>query len=120
MKKILLLLISCAVVFSVMNLFGLNRADNPEFVTPETAVENVKEKLDDKSVETITNFDSPKVEEIIFDGSYSMYFFEKKTEVKGKKLYRITFNTTQDGLLGPIVFYVDKISGEVIGAGFRE
>ena len=89
-------------------------------ITPQTAIENVKKKLDKKSIETITNFDNPKIEEVVFDTQPSIYLFDDKYDIVGKDLYKITFNTTQDGLLGPMVFYVGKVDGEIIGADYRE
>ncbi len=89
-------------------------------IAPQTAIENVKKNLDKKSIETITNFDNPKVEEVVFDARPSIYFFDDKVDIAGKNLYKITFNTTQDGLLGPMVFYVDKSNGDLIGADYRE
>ncbi len=89
-------------------------------ITPQTAIENLKEQLDKKSIETITNFDNPKMEEVVFDTQPSIYLFDDKLDIVGKGLYKITFHTTMDGLLGPMVFYVDKLSGNVIGADYRE
>lgn len=89
-------------------------------VTPNKAVENAKNMLGEKNIETITNYDNPAVEKMVFDTPPSMHCFKTKSDVVGKTLYKITFNTTQDGLLGPIVFYVDKSSGDVIGAEYRE
>ena len=84
-----------------------------------TAIENVKKMLDEKSIKTITNFDNPEIEEMVFDTQPFMHYFEEKTDIIGKTLYKITFNTTQDGLLGPLVFYIDKSSGDVIGVEYR-
>ncbi len=92
----------------------------PEGITPEKAIEYAKQVLDDKSKETIQNFKNPKVEEVVLKKAASIYLFEEKTEIVGSKLYKITFDTTQDGLLGPIVFYVDKLNGEVVGMDYRE
>lgn len=92
----------------------------PLEITPQTAIENAKEKLDPKSIKTITNYDNPKIEEVVFDTPPWMYYFEDKKDIVGKGLYKITFYTTQDGLLGPIVIYVDKLSGELIGIEYRE
>ena len=46
--------------------------------------------------------------------------FDESIDATGKSLYKITYNTELDGLLGPITFYVDKMSGIVIGADYRE
>lgn len=89
-------------------------------ITPEKAIKIVKKKFDDKSKETITNFDNPQVEEIIFNKQPSIYRFDAKTNLVGKSAYKITFSTTQDELLGPVVFYVNKYGGALIGMDFRE
>jgi len=138
MKKTLLIivitLLMLFVIFSSFYVIDHKRMDNnepivfstrgkqyvpPVEITPQTAVENVKRKLDIKSIESITNFDNPKIEEVVFDTQPSMYYFDDKIDVVGKDLYKITFNTTQDGLLGPMVFYVDKLNGALIGTEFR-
>lgn len=124
MKKlrfaIIIVLLVLFVVLVSLYVIDHKRMDNNEPVSPQTAIEIAKSKLDKKSIETITNFDNPKVEEIVADTQLSIYRFEEKADIVGKELYEITFNTIHDGLLGPIVFYVDKMSGTLIGAGFRE
>ncbi|MBQ2840793.1 MAG: hypothetical protein IJE70_05555 [Oscillospiraceae bacterium] len=93
----------------------------PEGITPEEAVESAKQLLDDKSKKEIENFENPKVEEVVFSKAPGViYRFNKKTRITGRRLYKITFHTFRDGLLGPIVFYVDKICGEVVGMDYRE
>ena len=92
----------------------------PLEITPQTAIEIIKKKLDPKSIKTITNYDNPKIEEVVFDTPPSIYCFEDKKDIVGRGLYKITFYTTQDGLLGPFVFYIDKLSGNLIGVEYRE
>ena len=71
-------------------------------------------------METIINLENPKIEEVVLNGDASIYLFDESFDVSGKSLYKITYNTELDGLLGPITFYVDKMSGIVIGADYRE
>lgn len=118
MKKRLLIL-GIALLVAVTAFVSLYKYMQIE-ITPQTAIEKVKEKLDEKSIETITNFDNPKIEEVLFDTPPSIGYFGEKKDAVGKVLYKITFNTTQDGLLGPMVFYVDKSGGELIGIEYRE
>lgn len=89
-------------------------------ITTEQAVKNAREKLNDKEIETIINLENPKIEEVILKGDTSIYLFDESIDAKGKSLYKITYNTELDGLLGPITFYVDKMSGIVIGVDYRE
>lgn len=89
-------------------------------ITHQTAIEIAKKTFDHKSTEAIINFNNPKIEEVIFETNPSIYLFEGINEIIGKELYKIPFNTTQDGLLGPIVLYIDKLKGDLIGADYRE
>ena len=92
----------------------------PAKIKPYEAVEAILKKLDDKSKETIINLENPEISEVTFDKQPSIYYYDKKVNLMGKSVFRIKFNTTQDGLLGPLVFYVDKYNGKLIGADFRE
>lgn len=76
--------------------------------------------LSENELESIKNIDNPKVEEMVFNKEPSIYLFDKNTKLKGRKVIKYTYNTTQDGLLGPITFYVDKETGFVLGSDFRE
>ena len=89
-------------------------------ITTEQAVKNAREKLSDKEIETIINLENPKIEEVVLKGDTSIYLFDESIDFKGKSFYKITYNTELDGLLGPITLYVDKMSGIVIGADYRE
>ena len=89
-------------------------------ITTEQAVKNAREKLSDKEIETIINLENPKIEEVVLKGDTSIYLFDESIDATGKSLYKITYNTELDGLLGPITFFVDKMSGIVIGADYRE
>lgn len=88
-------------------------------ITPEKAVEYTKQMIDDKSKESIKDINNPKIENIVFNKTPSIYFFEEKSDIVGRRLYRVIYNTEQDGLLGPIAFYVDKLDGTIIGMDYR-
>lgn len=122
------------IVFGSLYVIDHNRMENNEHVVFSTwgekyipakeinakeAIELVKNIFDEKSKETITNFDNPKIEEVVFDSKPSIAYFEKEVNIVGKSLYKITFRTTNDGLLGPIVVYVDKVRGKLIGIDYR-
>ncbi len=42
-----------------------------------------------------------------------------ETVYQQKDVYAVTFNTSEDPLLGPIVVYLDKNTLEVLGNGYR-
>lgn len=102
----------------LFSTWGMDYA--PPEISPQTAIDAILEKFDMKSIKTITNLDNPKVESLVFESEPSIYRFDKKKSLVGKPLYKITFNTTQDGLLGPMVYFVDRVSGDILGAEFRE
>ena len=89
-------------------------------ITTEQAVKNARKMLSDKEIETIINLENPKIEEVVLKGDTSIYLFDESFDTTEKSLYKITYHTELDGLLGPITFYVDKMSGIVIGADYRE
>ena len=86
MKKlrfaIIIVLLVLVVVLVSLYVIDHKRMDNNEPVSPQTAIEISKSKLDEKSIETITNFDNPKVEEIVADTQLSIYCFEEKADEK--------------------------------------
>ncbi len=127
MKKKILIVLSIVVVLLISVGLVKTYVDNAREknseevpITHQAAIEIVKKTLDPQSMETIANLDNPKIEEVVFETNPSIAFFEGKKDITGIELYKITFNTTQDGLLGPIVLYVDKFNGDLIGGEFRE
>ena len=136
MKKIFFIVgivfILLIIIFGSLYVIDHKRMDNNEHVvfstwgkdyapveiTREEAINTVKKGLDPNRL-MITNFDNPKVEEVVFKERPSIYLVNEKINVVGRDLYKITFHTEQDGLLGPITEYVDKLSGEIIGGDYR-
>ncbi|MBQ3224701.1 MAG: hypothetical protein IJB42_03235 [Oscillospiraceae bacterium] len=92
----------------------------PVEITSQEAVGIVKKNMSGRAVKTITNYDNPKIEGIVFNEDPAIKIFEKKRKAVGRAVYKITFNTFEDGLLGPIVCYVDKLNGKILGADYRE
>lgn len=111
-KKIVIVCVALVALFCIFSSLHVE-------ITPEKAVEYTKQMLDDKSKESIKNINNPKIEDVVFNEAPSIYLFEEKTDTIGRKLYRIIYNTEQDGLLGPIVFYVDKLNGKIVGMDYR-
>lgn len=89
-------------------------------ITEEQAVANARAMLREKEIETIINLDNPKIEDVVFEEKPPFYLFDENKYIAGNGLFKITYNTELDGLLGPITFYVDKVSGIVIGCDLRE
>lgn len=94
-------------------------------ISAQEAIEIAQSDLDEISKKTITNFDNPKIVGIVGDESLFLHApgspkYVSQNKIIGKELYRVTFNTEQDGLLGPFVLYVDKYKGVLLGSGGRE
>lgn len=111
-KKVVIVCIALVALFCIFSSLHVE-------ITPEKAVEYTKQMLDERSKANIKNIDNPKIEDVVFNETPSIYLFEEKSEIVGRKLYRIIYNTEQDGLLGPIVFYVDKLNGKIVGMDYR-
>lgn len=69
---------------------------------------------------TITNFDKPKVEKVTFTTEPNLYLCNGVKTVVGNELYKVTFTTTEDAVLGPIVYYIDSTDGKVSAMDYRE
>lgn len=74
------------------------------------------------SKETIKNWQKASVSKYtptedfeVFDKNENIY-----VNIKGTEVLEITFNTTDDELVGPIVVYVDEQSKDIIGMGARK
>ena len=113
MKKLTALLLSLIFVLA-------GCGNTPDYIEANEAIEIAQKNINEKEKNTITNFDNPTTEELVFDENVSIYLFDSDEKIVGKTAYRITFNTEHDGLLGPIVYYIDKESGKLLGADFRE
>ena len=94
-------------------------------ISAKEAIMIAQSDFDETSKKTITNFDNPKIVGIVGDENLFMHDprgpkYVSQNKIIGKELYRVTFNTEQDGLLGPFVLYVDKYKGVLLGSGGRE
>ena len=114
--KLTVLIIAVIIIISVFALCNNKAAETENAVKIEDALNFLSEQ----QRETILNPDDPKTEELTFEKEPSVYLFNEKTKLKGKKVIKYTYNTTQDGLLGPITFYVDKETGIVLAGDYRE
>ena len=121
-KKIVLLSMVLFLAAAAASLYWFiqNRdEDSPHVITADEAIAITQEMLDEKSLETIINADSPKVEEVFFDSDLHICLIDPQDDLIGRGLYRIIYNTTMDGLLGPIVFYVDRAEAKIVGMDYR-
>ena len=90
-------------------------------IPSQEAIEIAQNWFDEKSKKRITNFENPQIVGIVCDENLLRHVIpgsqnnDKKKKIVGRELYRITFRTRDDALLGPIVIYVDKYNGDLVG-----
>lgn len=79
--------------------------------------------LSQEEKETVTNIETPIIEIMSYKTmkTLNLYYFleEYNPGYEETPIWKVTFNTTADALLGPIVFYIDS-SGNKIAADWRE
>ncbi len=117
LKIIILSLVSVVLIIGL--IFAI-KAINFSGITQKEAIKNARTIITFAQLETIKNIDNPKVEEIYFTDYPSIYYVKDHNDILNKKVYKITYNTMYDELIGPIVIYVDGENGDVIGSEVRE
>ena len=75
--------------------------------------------LDDERKESIINMDNAKIEKVTYKEDYFVVSNEESINIKDKVVYKVTFDTSAE-VLGPIVIYLDKDNGEVLGTEIRK
>ena len=105
MKKVILIIIIAA---SILILSGRGRTELSVERVAEIAQTLIETESSQSMKNTITNFDNPVV------GKVEGYGLENI------KAWKVVFETTLDGLLGPMTLYFDRYTGEFLGADTRE
>lgn len=126
MKKWIITITCCSIMF--LALTACSQQDNAQsevqnqetLLKQEEAINIAKEELTKEEKESITNFENPVVEEMSFTKEPNIYKYDNTESMIDKQVYKITFHTKQDNLLGPIVFYIDVIDGQIYGMDYRE
>lgn len=126
MKKWTITITCCSIMF--LALTACSQQDNAQsevqnqetLLKQEEAINIAKEELTKEEKESITNFENPVVEEMSFTKEPNIYKYDNTESMIDKQVYKITFHTKQDNLLGPIVFYIDVIDGQIYGMDYRE
>jgi len=125
MKKILVcILVLCTIIFVSCQ----KSVENPLIEITETeAIELAKSHIESTEhedyIKLIPNFDTPTVEKLDFDTSYSVYTFNddsiQENNLKGKQVWKIIYTTTLDPFLGSHIIYIDRYSGKIYGTDLR-
>jgi len=104
---------------------GCRKTETTAEITETEAIELSKTYLElinsQEFIDLITNYDSPIVEKMDYDYSYTVYYFEERegepqaNELKGKKIWKISYSHTLEGYWGSYTIYLDVYSGEIYG-----
>ena len=126
MKKWIITITCCSIMFLALTACSQQENAKSEVQNQETslkqeeAINIAKEELTKEEKESITDFENPVVEEMSFSKEPDIYKYDNTGSMIDKQVYKITFHTKQDNLLGPIVFYIDVIDGQIYGMDYRE
>jgi len=108
------------IVVICMTLLFCGCSENQQ-ISEEKVIE-ISKTVVDKDNEKILNYENPEVEVIDFPMRKPYVVISKNSEknLRGLSVYRVTYETELDALLGPIRIYIDKYSGEIYGIDGRQ
>ncbi|MHB8129556.1 MAG: hypothetical protein ACYDEX_11210 [Mobilitalea sp.] len=94
-------------------------SESNENIMEEDAIRISESILTDSEINSITNYDSPQIEIVIYDKEPMIIKIDEASIMVSKEIYKITYTTNFDGFLGPIVIYVDTQNGDIYGTNLR-
>jgi hypothetical protein len=114
-------------VFLCLFIFaGCQKAEITETKAKELAKLYIEAVSSEEFIKTIINYSDPTLEKTDYDDSYPVFYFEERNsspqrnDLIGKKVWKITYNTTFDNFLGPHTIYLDRYTGEIYGSDLRD
>lgn len=111
-KKLILIIVFLFVIFVICNV-------ETEICTKEEAISiaqvYVKANNKEKFVNTITNFDSPKVEVVYIDRLVT-HNEGKENVIRDKECYKVIFAYPLDLFAGPYDVYINYSTGKCYGS----
>ena len=106
------------IIFSISSFFNVKNNTCTTEEAIKIAQEYVKSNNKDTFVNTITNFDVPKVELLHIDKLVT-YNAGKENTIKNKECYKVTFNYPLDLFVGPYDVYIEYNNGKCYGATLK-
>jgi hypothetical protein len=79
----------------------------------------LKKQISDSAKKEIVNINNPKVEDIVLRKAKGISILVDYSIV-GKELYKVSYETKNDAILGPIIYYVQKNDGKIVAEGYRD
>lgn len=99
---------------------SVSNQPSEEWMDQNQAVKIAQSEFKKDEKESVTNFETPNVEQINFTEKPNVYKYDKTENMVGKQVYKITFHTSQDEPIGLIVFYLDSVDGKIYEEDYRE
>ncbi|MFA9377898.1 MAG: hypothetical protein ACERKZ_14250 [Lachnotalea sp.] len=93
---------------------------NDEMISQDQAISTAQLDISEETKAMITNYDTPEVEEITFSEEPNISKVEGAGEMVGNDFYTVTFHTTEEEIVGPIVYYIGKTNGKIYGGDWQE
>lgn len=88
-------------------------------ISYEEAKDKVGSQLSKGEKKEILKENNPHIIEITVKNERGILKHVKRSIV-GKKVFKLTYTTKNDNVLGPIVYLVDEYTGEIVGEYYRE
>ena len=76
--------------------------------------------LDDNNKALVIDKKPVEIKEISFSDEYLIFNGSETTDINGMEVYRVTFKSDKEELLGPIVVYLGRENLKVLGMDYRE
>lgn len=121
MKKVntvllIIMIFTGALLFSsCSNSAGSNKISKSDNEIREIAYQS----LTDNEKTSIIDWKGASVEKYKAETKHTIAGPTGPVNIKSKDTYKVTFKTNMDGLLGPIVVYLDSNSYKILGSDFR-
>jgi len=91
-----------------------------EQVYDNAIIDIAYESLTETSRNSVIDKKSGKIQEEKPANQYKISSAAGLVDIKGKEVYKVTFETTKDEILGPITVYIEKGTLKVLGNGLRK
>ncbi|RAP76098.1 hypothetical protein DL346_11795 [Paenibacillus montanisoli] len=110
------------ILLALLTMLGVVGCSNNEQIDGASAIREVAwNNLSENQKKTVVgNWKSAKVEEATLSEITAIAPDNDELPEKEDHLYKVTFNTKGDAMLGPIVAYVDGDTKEVLGYRARD
>lgn len=116
MKKLL----TSIILILIFSTFFIGCSDKSSILEKDNIREAAYNWIDDNIKYTIIDWQTSKIENITFDKEHLIINERETLDIINTEVFKVTFTTKDDDLLGPVIVYLDIDTFEVLGMDFRE